>query len=153
MQELLKGQAASPASSIVGANVSLEQAQPSKLDTASKHEAIQEKATETQQRLEGDTINLILPQSTLETTGVSEKDANKTIQNHSVNEGLQQQKEVFPIKKTMKEGDYVSKYAIELYGYSNNTLIAWIHKHNQHIKDMARVKVGETIIFPALDTP
>jgi hypothetical protein len=53
----------------------------------------------------------------------------------------------------MKEGDYVSKYAMEIYGYSNNTLITWIHKHNQHIKDMARVKVGETIVFPVLDTP
>jgi hypothetical protein len=42
---------------------------------------------------------------------------------------------------------------MEIYGYSNNTLITWIHKHNQHIKDMARVKVGETIVFPVLDTP
>jgi hypothetical protein len=77
----------------------------------------------------------------------------KTVQNHIAHEVSQPQKEVFPITKTMKEGDYVARYAIEIYGYSNNTLIARIHKHNQHIKDMARVKVGETIIFPALDTP
>ena len=39
VQHLLKGQAESPASSIAGSNVSLEDAQPSMLDEASKHEA------------------------------------------------------------------------------------------------------------------
>jgi hypothetical protein len=79
-------------------------------------------------------------------------DTHTTAQNHIAHEVSQPQKAALPITKTMKEGDYVSKYAIEIYGYSNNTLIAWIHKHNQHIKDIARVKVGETIVFPALDT-
>jgi hypothetical protein len=153
VQDLLKGQAESPASSIAGSHVSREAAQPLMLDMASKHEEIHEKATETQQRLEGDTIDIILPQSPLETESVLEKDLKTTAQNHIAHEASQPQKEVFPITKTMKEGDYVSKYAMEIYGYSNNTLITWIHKHNQHIKDMARVKVGETIVFPVLDTP
>lgn len=123
------------------------------LEAASKHEEIQEMATETQKRLEDDTKDIVLPKRTLENESVPEKDMNKTVQNQIANEAAQSQKKVFPVMKTMKEGDYVSKYAIEIYGYSNNTLIAWIHKHNQHIKDMARVKVGETIVFPALDTP
>ena len=144
VQQLLKGQAESPASSIAGSNVSREDAQPSMLDEASKHEDIKEKATETQKLLEDDTK---------ENKSKLEKDTNKTVQNQISNEVSQPQKKVFPVMKTMKEGDYVSKYAIEIYGYSNHILIAWIHKHNQHIKDMARVKVGETIVFPALDTP
>jgi hypothetical protein len=153
VQDLLKGQAESPASSIAGSNVSLETAQPLMLDTASKHDGLQEKETEAQQRLEDNTIDIILPQSPLETESIPEKDLKTTAQNHIANESSQPQKEVFPRTKTMKEGDYVSKYAMEIYGYSNNTLITWIHKHNQHIKDMARVKVGETIVFPVLDTP
>jgi general secretion pathway protein A len=153
VQDLLKGQAESPPSSIAGSHVNREEAQPAMLDTASQHEERQEKTPETQQRLEGDTIDLILPQSTLETKSALEQDTHTTAQHLITKEVPQPQKEVFPITKTMKEGDYVSKYAIEIYGYSNNTLIAWIHKHNQHIKDMARVKVGERIIFPALNTP
>jgi type II secretory pathway predicted ATPase ExeA len=153
VQDLLKGQAESPASSIAGSNVSLETTQPLMLDTASKHDGLQEKETEAQQRLEDNTIDIILPQSPLETESIPEKDLKTTAQNHIANESSQPQKEVFPRTKTMKEGDYVSKYAMEIYGYSNNTLITWIHKHNQHIKDMARVKVGETIVFPVLDTP
>jgi putative secretion ATPase (PEP-CTERM system associated) len=144
VQHLLKRQAESPASSIAGSNVSRENAQPAMLDEVPKHEDIQEQATETQKRLED---------GTKENKSKLEKDTDKTVQNQISHEVSQPQKKIFPVMKTMKEGDYVSKYVVEIYGYSNNTLIAWIHKHNPQMKDMARVKVGETIVFPALDTP
>jgi hypothetical protein len=58
----------------------------------------------------------------------------------------------FPIRKTVKKGDYVSKYAMEIYGFSNNALFTWLQKHNPHIKDMNSIEVGDVLVFPALDT-
>jgi hypothetical protein len=152
-QDWLKGHAESPVSGSTGSNASLPVAQPAMPDTASPPEDRQAQATGTQQHVEGDTLNPIVPVSPLNTASVPEQDTQTTAQHHVTHEASPPQKEAFPITKTMKEGDYVSKYAMEIYGYSNNTLIVWLHKHNQHIKDMARVKVGETIVFPALDTP
>jgi hypothetical protein len=150
VQHFLKGQTESPAPSSDGSNVSREDTQPAMRDETSKHDAIHAQATETQQRRED-----VAKDSTVSESMVGselEKETTKTVMEQTSHEASQQQEKVFPITKSMQEGDYVSKYAIEIYGYSNATLIAWIHKHNPHIKDIARVKVRETVVFPALDT-
>jgi putative secretion ATPase (PEP-CTERM system associated) len=152
VQHLFKGQRESSTPSIAGSSVSLENAQPAIPDDALQHEEVKERTNETQERLEDGTKDVITSQTVIENKSGPEKDTDKTVQNQISNKVSQPQKQTFPVMKTMKEGDYISKYAVEIYGYSNNSLIAWLHKHNPHIKDMARVKVGETVIFPVLDT-
>jgi hypothetical protein len=48
----------------------------------------------------------------------------------------------------MGKGDYISKIALEVYGYANEEILALIKKHNPHIKDINRVEVGEKVLFP-----
>jgi hypothetical protein len=56
----------------------------------------------------------------------------------------------FPVIKSIKKGDAVSKYALEVYGNSNSETLEFIKKHNPNIKDIDYIKVGEKMIFPGI---
>ncbi|RMF86690.1 MAG: hypothetical protein D6736_14515, partial [Nitrospinota bacterium] len=56
----------------------------------------------------------------------------------------------FPVTRVVQEGDYLSKLAVEVYGFVNDALIAWIIEQNPQIEDANRILVGEKILFPAL---
>ena len=58
------------------------------------------------------------------------------------------QKVALPLVRIMSKGDYISKIALELYGYANEEILALIKKHNPQIKDINRVEVGEKVLFP-----
>jgi general secretion pathway protein A len=58
------------------------------------------------------------------------------------------QKVALPLVRIMSKGDYISKLALEIYGYANEEILALIKKHNPQIKDINRVEVGEKVLFP-----
>ena len=58
------------------------------------------------------------------------------------------QKVALPLVRIMSKGDYISKIALEVYGYANEEILALIKKHNPQIKDINRVEVGEKVLFP-----
>jgi hypothetical protein len=58
------------------------------------------------------------------------------------------QKAALPLVRIMSKGDYISKLALEVYGYANEEILALIKKHNPQIKDINRVEVGEKVLFP-----
>jgi general secretion pathway protein A len=58
------------------------------------------------------------------------------------------QQVTLPLVRIMSKGDYISKIALEVYGYANDDILALIKKHNPHIKDINRVEVGEKVLFP-----
>ncbi len=62
------------------------------------------------------------------------------------------EKYTLPFVASMGKGDYVSKLAVEIYGFSNRDILQWIMAHNPHIKDINRVEVGEKILFPTLSS-
>jgi general secretion pathway protein A len=155
VQRLLQVKAPeSPASNKSEPNTSLMVSQSLREPAASpEYQEIKEKVSETQKPLEDETKNIVTLEKTLENKSGQEAEPNKKARNENPHEVSPQQKRVFPVTRTMREGDYVSKYAIEIYGFSNSHILALIQKHNPHIKDIERVKVGEAIVFPALDTP
>jgi nucleoid-associated protein YgaU len=55
-----------------------------------------------------------------------------------------------PITRTIKAGDSVAKYAREIYGSATPAIITRIKKYNPHIKNMARIQIGDVLVFPAL---
>jgi hypothetical protein len=59
------------------------------------------------------------------------------------------QKAALPLVRIMSKGDYISKIALEVYGYANEEILALIKKHNPQIKDINRVEVGAKVLFPA----
>ncbi len=52
------------------------------------------------------------------------------------------------ITKIVKGGDTLIKLIIEVYGFSNNTLIEWVQEHNPQIQNIHRLSIGDKIIFP-----
>jgi hypothetical protein len=58
------------------------------------------------------------------------------------------QKAALPLIRIMNKGDYISKIALEVYGYANEEILALIKKHNPQIKDINRVEVGAKVLFP-----
>lgn len=57
---------------------------------------------------------------------------------------------VFPIIKTVQQGDVVSKMAIAVYGFSNYDVIKLLKTHNPQIENLNRVTAGDRIVFPDL---
>jgi LysM repeat protein len=55
-----------------------------------------------------------------------------------------------PLLVTVKKGESISKIATEIYGTSNDIVLAQIKKHNPHVKDLNVIGVGEQILFPKL---
>jgi hypothetical protein len=82
------------------------------------------------------------------TSGPAVTTQNTPTQDAEVHNTGQRQHLAFPVTIVLKKGDSVAKYAIEIYGYSNNEILELIKKNNPHIKDIERVKVGEKIILP-----
>jgi hypothetical protein len=56
-----------------------------------------------------------------------------------------------PLTKTVRQGDYVVKLAIETYRFSTQELITWLKENNPHIEDIDRIRVGDVLLFPPLD--
>jgi general secretion pathway protein A len=59
-------------------------------------------------------------------------------------------KVALPLLRVMQKGDYISKIALEVYGYTSDDILTLIKKHNPQIKDINRVEVGEKVLFPEL---
>jgi general secretion pathway protein A len=55
-----------------------------------------------------------------------------------------------PITRTVRKGEYVSRMAIEVYGFSNQEVLDALRRHNPQIADINRVVEGDKILFPAL---
>jgi general secretion pathway protein A len=80
-----------------------------------------------------------------------EKDI-KYIDENKDNSNSEDHKEsIFPLTKTIVKGDYISRIAVEVYGFTNSRVIEAIKNRNPQIEDMNRVDVGDKIIFPKLD--
>jgi general secretion pathway protein A len=60
------------------------------------------------------------------------------------------EKHDFPITQIIRKGDYVSKLAEKVYGFTNGDVIKILKEHNPQIEDMNKVKVGDSILFPEL---
>jgi hypothetical protein len=135
-----------------GTSLSKAQA-PQELTGVSGREEIQGQATETPQRLQDEMKAIVTPEKPVESQRAQEAEKMQAIPDENANGAWRGKKPTFPVIRTMKEGDYVSKHAVEIYGYSSSALIALIQKYNPNIKDISRVKAGEAVIFPALDTP
>jgi general secretion pathway protein A len=60
-------------------------------------------------------------------------------------------KRSLPLTKTVRQGDYVVKLAIETYRFSTQELITWLKENNPHIEDINRIRVGDVLLFPPLD--
>jgi hypothetical protein len=61
-------------------------------------------------------------------------------------------KAALPLLRVMQKGEYISKIALEVYGYANDEILSLIKKHNPQIKDINRVEVGEKVLFPEFRT-
>ena len=53
-----------------------------------------------------------------------------------------------PVRKIVKPGDTLYRLTLETYGGTSRELFQWIQKHNPHIKDITKIKIGDQIIFP-----
>lgn len=60
------------------------------------------------------------------------------------------QEDIFPVIRIVKKGEYVSKLAAEVYGFTNNAIIESIKKHNPQIQNIDKVEVGDKVLFPEL---
>ena len=60
-------------------------------------------------------------------------------------------KRSFPLTKTVRQGDYVVRLAIETYRFSDQELLAWLQENNPHIEDINRIRIGDVLLFPPLD--
>ena len=61
-----------------------------------------------------------------------------------------ERKDSFPITRTIKKGDYVSRICVDIYGFTNDKLIEWIHYNNPQIDNIDHILVGERVFFPRL---
>ena len=57
---------------------------------------------------------------------------------------------VWPIVRTVHKGEYMSKMAMEIYGFTNQAILDTLRKHNPQITDINHVEAGDKILFPAL---
>jgi hypothetical protein len=71
--------------------------------------------------------------------------------NHEGNDKIsEREKNDYPIIQTIRKGDYVSKLAEKIYGFTNGDVIKILKEHNPQIEDMNKVEVGDIILFPEL---
>ena len=52
--------------------------------------------------------------------------------------------------RTIKRGDQIVKVALEVYGFSNSTVIDWIKKNNPQLRNINRLDVGMQLALPPL---
>jgi general secretion pathway protein A len=53
--------------------------------------------------------------------------------------------------RIVKDGDTFAGLTNDVYGWSDEALISWLHKHNNHITDVDVIHSGMKIVFPKLD--
>jgi len=51
----------------------------------------------------------------------------------------------------VEEGDNLHTLAKEMYGFSNQRLIAWIKRKNPSLKNVNKLQAGDLILFPEMD--
>ncbi len=59
----------------------------------------------------------------------------------------------FPIERVVRDGDCFSKLCAEIYGTGRGNdpqLIDWVKRHNPHIRNIHKLSIGQTIVFPVL---
>lgn len=56
-----------------------------------------------------------------------------------------------PKIKIVEEGDNLHTLAKEMYGFSNQRLIAWIKRKNPSLKNVNKLQAGDLILFPEMD--
>lgn len=54
----------------------------------------------------------------------------------------------FPATRIAKRGDTLFTLTLEVYGFTNESLIYWVRQHNPFITDVNRIQTGDTIVFP-----
>jgi len=54
------------------------------------------------------------------------------------------------VVRTMQKGDQLAKVAREVYGVSNQAILAWIKHNNPHLQNVNRINVGIQLTFPPL---
>ncbi len=54
---------------------------------------------------------------------------------------------------TVKEGDYLAKIAMNVYGRADRDILEMVKKHNPQIRDINSISVGQVIVFPDLSRP
>jgi general secretion pathway protein A len=52
--------------------------------------------------------------------------------------------------RIVKNGDTIARLTEDVYGWADEGLIAWVHKHNNHITDVDVIHAGMKVIFPNL---
>lgn len=77
---------------------------------------------------------------------LEEKESNKDAE--VVHEALR--KDSFPVVRTIKKGDYISKLVVEIYGFTNNELLELVKEHNPQIDNIDKIEVGDQVLFPDL---
>ena len=50
----------------------------------------------------------------------------------------------------VKEGDYLAKLALEVYGRADEEILALIQRNNPDLRDVHRIAVGQVLVFPEL---
>jgi hypothetical protein len=54
------------------------------------------------------------------------------------------------VVRTVQPGDQLAKVARDVYGVSNQAVLAWIKHNNPHLLNVNRIDVGMQLIFPPL---
>ncbi|RJR35232.1 MAG: DUF2075 domain-containing protein [Desulfobacteraceae bacterium] len=67
------------------------------------------------------------------------------------NETSRLPRESFPKIKIVEDGDNLQTLAKEMYGFSNQRLIAWIKRKNPTIKNVNKLRAGDLILFPEIN--
>jgi general secretion pathway protein A len=52
--------------------------------------------------------------------------------------------------RIVKNGDTMARLTEDVYGWADEGLIAWVHKHNNHITDVDVIHAGMKVVFPNL---
>ncbi|MGD8386217.1 MAG: AAA family ATPase [Desulfobacteraceae bacterium] len=53
----------------------------------------------------------------------------------------------------VKQGDYLAKLAMDVYGRADTSILDLIQKHNPGLTNINRIDVGQVIVFPPRSTP
>jgi general secretion pathway protein A len=63
---------------------------------------------------------------------------------------VQIEKTLYPVTRTIKEGDNLSSLCLNVYGFSNAGLLQWVKGYNPRIDDLNHILIGDEIVFPEI---
>lgn len=53
-------------------------------------------------------------------------------------------------ERIVKKGEYLRQLCMEVYGYSNDQLVAIVRQSNPHIKNINKLQIGDALVFPLI---